>query len=410
MDWNKYLTAIPYAYQQVGIEFGTDHNYVLIGDEMGLGKTLQALGIVTITNKKRVLIVCPAFLRLNWLDEIEKFVVDKTIQFEVVSYEKAKNSEELFKWCDAVIIDEIHYLKNKDTQRTKAIHQYVMDHRPTRVIGLSGTPITNRVPDWFSLLVLMSYNPYNNNGIKMNNVSYWDFCNKFCNVRYKRIRGRNLPDYYGHKNVEGIKRLLKDKYIRRLCKDVLDLSEILEQEVTISKDNLDEDSLDNMKDAEVEGVWIKIKKESAISKASYAVSFIDDLCENGPVVVFSDHRSPVDIISSGLIGKKRKVKVITGDTPMEDRHRIVKFFQDGRLDAVVCTIGAASTGITLTKSCQIVFNDLSASPANNAQAIKRVHRIGQDKLVRAYFLTSNKIDKQMTYMLRQKIKSIREVV
>ena len=408
----KFLTVDPYPYQKVGIEFGIANNYVMIADDMGLGKTLQALGIVAKTRTKKVLIVCPAFLVLNWHDEIEKFVIPNwDFKFEVISYTKAKSREDLFKWCDAVIMDEAHYIKNKDAQRTKAMHQYILSHRPYRVILLTGTPITNKVPDFFSPLTLLSYNPMNNNGIKMRDVSYWDFCNKFCNTRYRKIRGRKIPDFYGHKNIEGLKKLLKGKYIRRLAKEVLDLGEIIETQVTITKDNLDADAINDMQEAEKEKVWIKVKKQSAISKANAAVDFINNLIEeSGSIVVFSDHRDPVSIISNGLRKLKKKVEVITGDVSMEDRHKIVKFFQEGRIDAVVCTIGAASTGITLTKANQIVFNDMSANPADNAQAIKRVHRIGQEDIVRAYFLTSNKIDKDITYMLRSKIRTMKEVL
>ena len=258
--------------------------------------------------------------------------------------------------------------------------------------------------------MLCSYNPYRNSGVGIDNISYWDFCAKFCNVQVTRIRGRHIRKYYGHKNISGLKKLLKNKYIRRLCKDVLDLDDIVEQQITIAQDNLDEEWHENMVEAEKEKIWTTTKKASAITKAIYTADFINELIENGPVVVFSDHRDPVDIISNTLRKAKRRVEVITGDVSMEQRHRINKLFQAGRLDAVVCTIGAASVGINLTKASQIVFNDLSASPANNAQAVKRVHRIGQNQLVKAYFMTSNKIDKDLTNILRAKIKTMREAM
>lgn len=408
--YNKYLKFDPYPYQEVGIDFGVKRNYCIIADEPGLGKTIQAIGIACLTMRERVLIVAPAFLRYNWEEEIDKFVKDRKFEYRIISYAKIKDSEDDFKWADCVIADEVHYLKNKDAKRTQAFHQFMYDHRPARFIGLSGTPITGKIPDWYSLLMLCSYNPFRNNGIGIDNISYWDFCAKFCNVRVKKIRGRPIREYYGHKNIPGLRKILKGKYLRRLCKDVLSLGEILEQQVPIHKDDLCPDSISDMDEAKKEGIWIKIKKSSAISKANPASDFINNLCDNGPVVVFSDHRDPVDIIYNSLKSNKRRVRYINGDISMEERHTINKLFQSGRLDAVICTIAAASVGINLTKASQIVFNDLSANPAQNAQAIKRVHRIGQDEVVKAYFLTSNKIDSEITSILRQKIRTMKEAM
>jgi SWI/SNF-related matrix-associated actin-dependent regulator 1 of chromatin subfamily A len=410
--YSKYLKYDPFPYQKEGIQFGIAHNYCVLGDAMGLGKTFQAIGIAAMTKRERVLVACPAFLKLNWEDEFNKFLVNPNqFEYKIISYTKAKDSEELFKWADCLILDEIHYIKNKDAARTKATHQYVYDHRPARVIGLSGTAITGKVPDWYSLIMLMSYNPFRNNGLGIDNVSYWDFCQKFCNVKYKKIRGRKIPEYYGTKNVQGLKRLLKDKYLRRRCEDVLDLGEIIEQTITITQEKLDDELLEELKDAERERVWATIKKKSAIVKSTYCVDFVDDLIgSGGPVVVFSDHRIPVDNIFEGLTKKKRRVKVINGDVDMDERHKIVKLYMDGRLDAIVGTIDSMAVGFNITRGHQVVFNDLSAKAHQNAQALKRVHRIGQEKIVKAYYLSSNKIDKEMTYNLRQKAKTMRETL
>ena len=48
----------------------------LLADEMGLGKTAQAIAIATRLKCKHVVVVCPASLRLNWKDEIEKWGSD----------------------------------------------------------------------------------------------------------------------------------------------------------------------------------------------------------------------------------------------------------------------------------------------------------------------------------------------
>ena len=63
-------------YQRAGIAFALEREATLLGDEMGLGKTIQAIGIINATpDMKRVLVICPASLRLNWARELRKWLV-----------------------------------------------------------------------------------------------------------------------------------------------------------------------------------------------------------------------------------------------------------------------------------------------------------------------------------------------
>jgi hypothetical protein len=73
---NDYVFPVPaglsaFAYQNAGVRYALDKQSVLIADEMGLGKTIQAIGVINADETiKRVLIVCPASLKLNWKKEI----------------------------------------------------------------------------------------------------------------------------------------------------------------------------------------------------------------------------------------------------------------------------------------------------------------------------------------------------
>ena len=67
-------------YQRAAIAFGIERPNVLFADEMGLGKTVEALGVInTDPDAKRVLIVCPASLKLNWVRECERWLVDRGV-------------------------------------------------------------------------------------------------------------------------------------------------------------------------------------------------------------------------------------------------------------------------------------------------------------------------------------------
>lgn len=69
------------GYQRAGIAFAYGKQATLFGDEMGLGKTIQAIGVLNCMLAEnygftpRVLVICPASLKLNWKRELEKWLV-----------------------------------------------------------------------------------------------------------------------------------------------------------------------------------------------------------------------------------------------------------------------------------------------------------------------------------------------
>ena len=68
------LSYLPY--QKAGIDFGLRNLGVLIADEPGLGKTIQAIGIINSDpSMRKILVVCPASLKINWERELKKWLV-----------------------------------------------------------------------------------------------------------------------------------------------------------------------------------------------------------------------------------------------------------------------------------------------------------------------------------------------
>jgi SNF2 family DNA or RNA helicase len=152
----------------------------------------------------------------------------------------------------------------------------------------------------------------------------------------------------------------------------------------------------------------KVKAGSALAKAPFTIDYAKSLHEEtgSPIVIFCDHVESVQTIAAGL----KNSAVITGATSMEKRNDIVNQFQAGKLTYLVATIGAASVGLTLTQANHLIFNSLSWVPANNAQAKKRIHRIGQKNICFVHLIAGSEVDKMIITSLQSKSAVIERIL
>jgi len=387
-------------YQEEGVNFIHKSKRCLIGDEPGLGKTIQALK-ACFDKGYRTLIICPAYLRTNWIDEIGRFC--PSLDYVVCSYSQNTPFPTGF---DALILDESAYIKGYKSQRTLKVHKYVSLYAPKYVILLNGSPIKNRVEDLYSQLTLISYD------ILDDYPSIWTWLNKFSNRKVKKYGSQQYIVYEGHKNTPELKALLSKYMIRRKADTVLDLPPINQRKVIVSY--REESALKEEWEEYVGTGNAKTstaKKESAIKKSLYTGRFVYDLVasNNFPIVVYSCHPEAVEKIANYLQGRGLRVREITGSTKMALRSEIVKELQNGDIEVVVASLLAFNTGWTGTKSNTMVFNDISWVPEDNLQAAKRIHRIGQDRPVFYHFIVGSKVDESILDANLQK-KSIIQAV
>ncbi len=153
--------------------------------EQGTGKTAagiavacrEAVKLAEESRLKRIIVVCPNNVRLNWQVEMEKFatvpnqvvvlrgtkkqrierflkafIPQANSQFTVVvvGYDTLKNSGDyIFKlqW-DVAVADESHYFKTPGNKRFKTMMK-LRDHSNKR-LALTGTPITNSALDLYA--------------------------------------------------------------------------------------------------------------------------------------------------------------------------------------------------------------------------------------------------------------------
>lgn len=408
-----------YAHQKEAVKFHLQTPYSLNAFQMGLGKTL--VGITTSLIKGHTtLVVCPASLLYNWMDEINKFSKDPvkvTIlkdkikpngsQFYLVSYDSFMRSMDLWKEIDFLICDEVHYLKNKTAQRTKRIHKYLDKHRPARFMGLSGTPIKNNVQEFWSILKLCHYGGHFQEFDKY--TTDWIWCRDFA-LKIPNYHSPKGWDWGGLRNPGELKQVIKPVYLRKKTEQVIDLPKQVRKFIRL-KDK-------GKYDAELERAWknygskdadrqsfATAKAVNALSKVKSTIEMAKDIIAEGQkVVIFTDH-----VQSGNEIAEALQCGMIAGGTCIEDRHYIVdEFTKQDR--AIVGTIGAMSVGLNLTAASHMIFNDYPWVPADLDQAEKRIHRIGQEHTCFYHYIFSSDMDQYIYRALREKKKIVTEAI
>jgi len=156
-----------WMYRNSRIGFGT-----IIADDMGLGKTLQVISVLlklkeenTINDEQKALVVVPTALLTNWKAEIEKFapslsshifhgqsreLKECNADILLTTYGILRSDSELLKkqkW-HAMIIDEAQNIKNYGTAQSKAVKSIPATIR----IAMSGTPVENRLTEFWSIM------------------------------------------------------------------------------------------------------------------------------------------------------------------------------------------------------------------------------------------------------------------
>lgn len=253
------------GYQRAGIAFATGRPSTLIADEMGLGKTIQAIGVINADPIiKRVLVLCPASLRVNWRNEMRKWLTrpmtielpkngdlpSEAAEIAVVNYDKlvGKSGRAMLdalmgRGFDLLVADEAHFLKNPKAQRTIAVLGKAarkdapatpgLASRARRAVFLTGTPILNKPIEAHPLLAALSPAEFGD---------FFKFGKRYCNAHKEFLpNGKEVWNFNGSSHLDELQeRLRKTVMVRRLKADVLkDLPAKRRQIVTLA---LDDDS------------------------------------------------------------------------------------------------------------------------------------------------------------------------
>jgi SWI/SNF-related matrix-associated actin-dependent regulator 1 of chromatin subfamily A len=432
VDYSKYSHRPPLEHQKEAIEKLAGSKRFILADDMGLGKTTSTIIAALETGAKKILIVCPASLKINWQREIENYS-DRSVyisegknfsiehDFVIVNYDILKNFYDLKDKdnslitqgnFDLIILDEAHYVSNGQAARTKLVNSF--SKKCERVWLLTGTPMTNRPMNYFNLLSLIE-SPVSQN--------WMAYAIRYCQGYQFTAGTRKIWNVTGASNLEELRDRTSRQVLRRLKTEVLDLPEKIITPVYLRlksklyeglmgeyydwyNKNPDESSSLTVQFSKL----MKVRQVIAEEKIKDTIELAENILEQDKkVIIFTNFTETLNRIADHF--GKQAVR-LDGSTSKPQRQYAVDQFQDNdKIKVFVGNVKAAGVGITLTAAEAVIINDLSFVPGDLAQAEDRAYRYGQKNSVSVYYpIFDNSIEGIIYDMVNRKKQNIGTVM
>ena len=381
-------------YQEFGTKYILHQKRVLLGDEMGLGKTIQAIAAMNHLNHKGhryFLVICPAGLLLNWKREIEKLTDMQAYMLHgtgISDFEIWKsdggiaiiNYEGLDKIIfdkdfplDMVVVDEAHFVKNKEAQRTR--NTVRMIEQAEYALYMTGTAIENNVDEMCYLIECL--NPSIASEVK--DMKYLAKADLF--------RKKIAPVYLRRKRVDVLMEL---------------------PELTIHDEwcMMNEEEIISYRKAVESGNFMAMRRVSWGSLNSTKAERMVELClqalgEGRKVVIFSYFLETLSFVTDLLLGKS--LPVISGKLSLEKRQEILRQFDEPVARVLPIQINVGGIGLNIQTAEIVILCEPQLKPSDEMQAISRVYRMGQINHVFVYrLLSADTIDEVLVKRLHEK--------
>ncbi len=419
------IRARLYPYQVEGVAFLAGRGRALLADDMGLGKTLQAIAAAYWLHRhdgvERVLIVCPASLKLQWAREIEKFtgaeaqVIQGPAATRGVQYRKGRgfyvlNYELVLRdltvingeLCpDLLILDEAQRIKNWRTKVASAVKRIGSRY----AFVLTGTPLENRLEDLYSLMQVIDSRVLG---------PLWRYLVDFhiTDERGKVLGYRNLSEL--RRRLAGVmlrrdRSLVRDQLPERIVQRVdvplseaqqgfhdeaLQAASVLAQimkrrPLTPSEQNRMMASLQRARMA-CDAAELIDPEVSAAPKLDELETVLDELCRMAGLkaVIFSQWERMTELVERRVrrmgLGSVR----LHGGVPTANRGALMDRFRDDEAVQIFISTDAGGVGLNLQTASVLVNLDIPWNPAVLDQRIARVHRLGQQQKVQVILLVA----------------------
>jgi SWI/SNF-related matrix-associated actin-dependent regulator 1 of chromatin subfamily A len=442
---NLPLLKKPRSYQMDYLYYAVNHGNHINGSGVGCGKTKMAIFYAEMLDLFPCMVVCPASVKSGWLREWKETNPDRRVSiistssppedFEadviVINYdilgkrvtkENGKTSLEIRldgmkkKSFSLVIADEIHFLKNRKSIRSKSFKKLI--HKVPSVIGLTGTLIMNRPAELLNILMLIE---------RIKEITPDDQYHHYFFERYCNMKETNFGlDISGASNIKELNRLLKECCYfqvskRDALKELPPISEnVVECEITNkraykkAKDDLlqfiedkfkDEEKVEKAARAEFLVKLSTLKQLSLEGKEKFIKKWVEEWMEANEeekLLVFASQST----ILTKIAEEFKEGLLITGGTTTKKRDEILqKFFLQKESRVLFANIGCLGTGVDgLQKVCSnMAILELPPRPSDLVQVIGRLERSGQENPVTIqYLLSPETIDQDLWEMLKGK--------
>ena len=409
-------------YQLDGIAFAVGAGRAILADDMGLGKTIQGLGVAALLNREvkisKVLVVCPASLKSQWRNEIQRFS-DFTCQivlgsaderaeqynnsafFTLCNYEQVLrdfNSIERVTW-DLIILDEGQRIKNWEAKTSRIVKSL---NSPFALV-LSGTPLENRLEELYSVVEFIddrrlgpafrffnTHKVVSEKGRPLGYKNLDQLRDKLRPILLRRTRGmviKELPP----RSTEIIRVTPTEEQIglhhshRRIISNILRKNYISEMDLLRLQKAL------LMCRLAANSTFLVDKQEPSYStKLEEFGELLSGLLEEDDrkIIVFSEWKRMLDLIEPKLNKHKVDYVRLDGSVPQKKRQGLMNHFQTHADCKLFITTNAGATGLNLQAANTIINVDLPWNPAILEQRIARAHRMGQKRPVQIYLLVS----------------------
>lgn len=452
-DIPKWFGMDLFAYQKPAA-LALAAGFGILGDEPGTGKTVMALAAAAVLKPYRMIVVTPDVAFTHWIREIERTgIIDHmhdTDQARIVpitskrkqpplpttgvvvvtaSLIRARHEllDDLVHFSpDILIFDEAHQVKTWESKVSTAMR--TLARSSARTFCLTGTPIIASPQDAMVMLDMVG---------ALDRVfgGFGAFTERYLmEDRYGKLRPRKrmLKDFAERMNENvwirrtkaQIQHDLPPKVRSALFVDVHPSAlvkahaRVLET-ITAWLDDF-ENNYDRLPSPEEITTYARanialsspLREAAGLAKIPHAVSYISEWVRSSgygndgwvrPLIVWAHHK----VVQSALIEALEKAKIpygaITGGLGAEKIGDIGARFQAGEYPVLVCSIMAASTGITLTRATDVLFVETDWTNANISQAESRAHRTGQDAPVSIHtMIAPGTLDVPIQSILRKK--------
>lgn len=409
-------------YQLDGIAFAAGACRTILADDMGLGKTIQGIGTAAYlkaeANIKKVLVICPASLKSQWLTEIGRFsdlnarqilgsAAERPQQyasdafFTICNYEQVMRdilSVESCNW-DLIILDEGQRIKNWEAKTSRVIKGL---SSPFALV-LSGTPMENRIDELYSVVEFIddqrlgpAYRFFNqhrsvNEEGRVTAIENLDqLRQRIAPILLRRTRTEVLGEL-PPRTTQIVRIPATDEQAELHAVHAQTVAAITRKSYLTEMDFIRLQKALLMCRMAADSTRLVDKQRPGHStKLAKLKELIEQLTAEPErkVVVFSEWTQMLDLIEEQIVEAQAGYVRLDGKVPQKKRQQLVKTFQDDSDCRFIIMTNAGSTGLNLQAADTVINVDLPWNPAILEQRIARAHRMGQKRPVHVYVLVT----------------------